>query len=72
MCIQQYGVLSDFEGGKGGGGPKILNGENPNRTNAHKTKFMSLYNETQKQFFNPTPTPEIAHYGPKNSEMTPK
>ena len=39
---------------------------------AQKTKFISLYEETPKQFFNPTPTPKIAHQGPKKSKMTQK
>ena len=30
-----------------------------------KMKVVQLHNETSKQFLNPTPTPKIAHYGPK-------
>ena len=34
-------------------------------SNTLKTKVISLYEETRKQFLNPTPTPKIAHLGPK-------
>ena len=34
--------------------------------------FLTVYEETQKQFLNPTPTPKIAHQGPKKSKMTQK
>ena len=35
-------------------------------------KVVQLHEETPKQFLNPTPTPKIAHLGPKKSKMTPK
>ena len=34
-------------------------------------KVIQLHNQTPKQFLNPTPTPKIAHWGPKKSKMTP-
>ena len=37
--------------------------EPPTTTN---TKIVSLYEETPRQFFNPTPTPKIATLGPLN------
>ena len=42
------------------------------QSNTLKTKVISLHKETPKQFLNPTPTPKIAHQGPKNSKITPK
>ena len=41
-------------------------------SNILKTKVLSLYEKTPKQFLNPTPTPKIAHWGPKKLKMTPK
>ena len=35
-------------------------------------KFISLYEETPKQFLNPAPTPNIANESPKKSKLTPK
>ena len=37
-----------------------------------KIKVVQIHEQTMKQFFNPTPTPKIAHQGPKTSKMTPK
>ena len=37
-----------------------------------KMKAVQLYEQTPKQFSNQTPTPKIAHQGPKKSKMTPK
>ena len=42
------------------------------QSKTQKTKVISLYQETPKQFLNPTPTPKIACQGPKTSKMTPK
>ena len=42
------------------------------KKNTLKTKVISLYQETPKQFLNPTPTPKIARQGPKKSKMAPK
>ena len=39
-------------------------------SNILKTKVVSLYKKTSKQFLNPTPTPKIAYQGPKKSKMT--
>ena len=33
-----------------------------------KTKDISLFEETPKQFLNPTSSPKIAHWGPKKSK----
>ena len=38
------------------------------QSNTLKTKVIGLYKETPKQFLNPTPTPKIAHQGPKKSK----
>ena len=35
-------------------------------------KGLFLYEETPKQFLNPTPFPKLAHQGTKKLEMTPK
>jgi len=37
-----------------------------------KMKVVQLDEQTPKQLSNPTPTPKIAHQGPKTSKMTPK
>ena len=37
-----------------------------------KRKVIQLHEQSPKQFLNPTPTPKIAHWGPKTSKMTPK
>ena len=42
------------------------------QSNTLKTKGISPYKEAPKQFLNPTPTPKVAHWGPKNLKMTPK
>ena len=42
------------------------------QNNTLKTKVLSLYEETPKQFLNPTLTPKMAHQGPKKLKMTPK
>ena len=35
-------------------------------------KDVQLHELTPKQFLNPSPTPKLAHSGPKKSKMTPK
>ena len=35
-------------------------------------KVISLYEDTPKQFLNPTPTPKKAHLGPKKAKNGPK
>ena len=35
-------------------------------------RVVEVYEWTQKHLSNPTPTPKIAHWGPKKSKMTPK
>ena len=37
-----------------------------------KIKAVKLHEQNRKQFLNPTPTPKIAHQGPKKSNRTPK
>ena len=35
-------------------------------------KVTQLHEQNPKQFLNPTPTPKLAHQGPKKSKMTKK
>ena len=35
-------------------------------------RVVEVHEWTQKHLSNPTPTPKIAHWGPKKSKMTPK
>ena len=38
----------------------------------YKMKVVQLHKYTPKQLSNLTPTPKLAHYGPKKTKMTPK
>ena len=42
------------------------------QSKTQKTKVISQYEETPKQFLNPTPTPKLANQVPTNSKMTQK
>ena len=52
--------------------PKLSKNQISEMTETYKMKVGQLHEQTPKQFSNPTPTPEIAHQGPKKPKMTPK
>ena len=65
--IENVIKISGIHHAKGGGEQIIIASiKEGGKVSLTLTKVVRLYKETPKQFLNPTPTPKIAHQGPKS------